>query len=81
MTIQFNLELEFEDPKIPEQFQSIVSPELGEKFEKRSVTSITFNKNKLMVGVQADDWSALRSSVNHYLKLLELFEDIISLEE
>ena len=79
--IDFKLSLEFRDQKIPEQFHCVVSPELGESFEKRSKTTVTFNKNRLMIAIAAEDWSALRSSANHYLKLLELFESMTELEE
>ena len=58
-------------------FRSI-SPELHGKHEKRASTIMDINKNVLSLQIDATDATALKASLNSYMKLIILGSNIIN---
>ena len=68
----FHAELAFEDFHAPQRMEQAIAPELNNVFERRGKTSIKANKNLLVMEIHAEDATALRASINAYLKLIWL---------
>lgn len=47
------------------------------EFRKRSTTTITVKKSSLIIKVESNELSALRATVNSYMRLLKLMNDIL----
>ena len=58
-------------------FRSI-SPELHGKHEKRATTDMSINKNIISLKIGASDATALKASLNSYMKLIILCSNIIN---
>ena len=58
-------------------FRSI-SPEFHGKHEKRARTAMDINKNVLSLQIDATDATALKASLNSYMKLIILGSNIIN---
>ena len=79
MIYPYNLEFElfFENEKKAKIALCAVQVELGQKHEKRSITFMNINKNIVLLKIMAQDSSALKASLNSYLKLLNLSENLL----
>jgi len=53
-----------------------ISPELHGSHERRSVTSMDINKNVISLKIDANDSTALKASLNSYMKLIALSSNI-----
>ncbi len=51
-----------------------------EDFKKRSISSLKIEKNKIIINVGGDDVVAVRASLNAYLRDLQVFAGINSIE-
>ncbi|MDH7508219.1 MAG: KEOPS complex subunit Pcc1 [Methanomassiliicoccales archaeon] len=52
-----------------------ISPEIGREIPRTRVQS-RFNRNELVLEIQATDLSALRAAINSYLRWMKLAEDV-----
>ena len=66
----------FPDEHSAESVAKAVSVELNNLFEKRSKTTITTNKNVVLLKINAEDDSALKASLSSYSRLIELCKGI-----
>ena len=72
-----NLRLFFPDEKQAGMVFRSISPELHGKHEKRAATNMDINKNVLSLNINASDATALKASLNSYLKLIILSDNLI----
>lgn len=72
------IKLFFPGEKEARMLLSAVSPEIGNKFERRSRTKMNINKNVLSLKIDALDLTALRASANSYLRFIALCSSLIS---
>ncbi|MBU2260193.1 hypothetical protein KKC44_06365 [Patescibacteria group bacterium] len=60
--------------------RNAILPEMHGKHEKRSTANMNINKNVLSLMVNAQDLTAMKASVNSYLKLVLLVTNLQNLE-
>jgi tRNA threonylcarbamoyladenosine modification (KEOPS) complex Pcc1 subunit len=65
----------FDTQKKAKTVFNAVRIETGQKFEKRSKTSMNINKKVVCIKIIAKDSKALKASMNSYLKLFLLSEN------
>lgn len=73
-----NLKLFYPSSQQPGIIVDSILPELKGKFEKRSRTDINSNKNVLSLKIYARDITALKASVNSYMRLIILCNSLIN---
>jgi tRNA threonylcarbamoyladenosine modification (KEOPS) complex Pcc1 subunit len=67
-----NLKLTFQKP-FAQHLKQTILPELNDTHQKRSTANITAKKNKLTLKINATDKTALKASLNSYLKQVKMF--------
>ena len=73
-------QIEFPNEKIAQAAVKAVSVELDNEFEKRSKTTITSNKNVILLKIVAEDESALKASLYSYERMIMLCKKLIEIE-
>ena len=81
MNNEINLQLEFPSEKEAEVVLKALQPDLGEEKEKRSSKEIKLIKSTLLLHIKAADLTALRASLNGYLKLIILANDFLEVKQ
>ena len=72
------LKISFPDIKHAKIIFDAISPELHGKHEKRAFTSMDINKNVLSLNINASDATSLKASLNSYMKLIILGNNLIN---
>ncbi|MBN2126807.1 MAG: CTAG/PCC1 family protein [Candidatus Diapherotrites archaeon] len=73
----FELKLFFPDSEKALIAFNSIKPELNDFHQKRSKAEIKINKNMFLLEINALDKTALKASVNAYLKQLNLIEELL----
>lgn len=71
-------EFTFETP-YAEQIYTVLSPEQGSDPGEKSHVEISCNGEKLVLSVQAEDVSAMRASLNMWLRLINVSNELLEL--
>ena len=74
------LDLFFDNPKEPQIVLASIEPELLQEKKDRSSTKIKVNKSILSINIKAWDKTALKASVNSYLKSIILAKKTMDLK-
>lgn len=81
MKNEIKLELEFPSEKAAAVVVKALQPDLGEEKENRSSKEIKLLKSTLLLHIKAADLTALRASLNGYLKLIILANDCLEVKQ
>lgn len=68
----FTIKAFFESEKKAVASFGAISPELNQRHERRSKTTMSIEGKNLVLGVDAFDKKSLKASINSYLRLLGL---------
>jgi len=71
-------EFRFETPESQKLF-TVLSPESGSDPSEKSHVSVTVSAGAILLSIKAEDISALRASINMWLRLIAVSTEILAL--
>lgn len=71
-----SLKLEFPGQKTAKHIHDSLLVELGKGHERRSKTSVMVNNNILSLEIHSADKTAMKASINSYLKLIAMCDSL-----